>query len=134
VKASSLSAELCRWDGNRWWRRQGQCGGGEYKVEFETISVNEYEKKYEEQQIKYLKKTCAEPVEARLPSWASNSSPPNQLAWMSKRRPHMEDALFVFNGLREISDFLWAILALGANLHEKACLRRISGGPWWPSF
>lgn len=27
-----------------------------YKVEYETISVNEYEKKYEEQQIKYMKK------------------------------------------------------------------------------
>ena len=27
-----------------------------YKVEYETISVTEYEKKYEEQQIKYMKK------------------------------------------------------------------------------
>ena len=27
-----------------------------YQVEFETISVNEYEKKYEEQQVKYFKK------------------------------------------------------------------------------
>jgi hypothetical protein len=30
-----------------------------YKVEYETISVNEYEKKYEEQQVKYLKKKVA---------------------------------------------------------------------------
>jgi len=29
-----------------------------YQVEYEPLSVNEYEKKYEEQQ------TCAEPVEA----------------------------------------------------------------------
>ena len=27
-----------------------------YKVEYETISVTEYEKKYEDQQIKYMKK------------------------------------------------------------------------------
>ena len=30
-----------------------------YKVEYETINVNEYEKKYEEQQIKYMKKKAA---------------------------------------------------------------------------
>ncbi|NCP87677.1 IS110 family transposase [bacterium] len=30
-----------------------------YKVEFETISVSEYEKKYEEQQVKYFKKKAA---------------------------------------------------------------------------
>jgi hypothetical protein len=30
-----------------------------YQVEYETISVNEYEKKYEEQQVKYLKKKVA---------------------------------------------------------------------------
>lgn len=30
-----------------------------YQVEFETISVNEYEKKYEEQQVKYFKKKAA---------------------------------------------------------------------------
>jgi transposase len=30
-----------------------------YKVEYETISVTEYEKKYEEQQIKYVKKKAA---------------------------------------------------------------------------
>ena len=30
-----------------------------YKVEYETISVNEYEKKYEEQQVKYFKKKAA---------------------------------------------------------------------------
>ena len=28
-------------------------------VEYETISVNEYEKKYEEQQVKYFKKKAA---------------------------------------------------------------------------
>src|SRR3970282_637765 len=33
-----------------------------YQVEYEKISVEEYEKKYEEQQIKYMKKTCTEPV------------------------------------------------------------------------
>jgi len=27
-----------------------------YKVEYETISVEEYEKKYKEQQLKYMKK------------------------------------------------------------------------------
>jgi transposase len=30
-----------------------------YKVEFETINVSEYEKKYEEQQVKYVKKKAA---------------------------------------------------------------------------
>ena len=30
-----------------------------YQVEYETISVNEYEKKYEEQQVKYFKKKAA---------------------------------------------------------------------------
>ena len=30
-----------------------------YKVEYEAISVNEYEKKYEEQQVKYFKKKAA---------------------------------------------------------------------------
>jgi hypothetical protein len=30
-----------------------------YQVEYETISVNEYEKKYEEQQVKYMKKKAA---------------------------------------------------------------------------
>jgi transposase len=30
-----------------------------YKVEYETLSVDEYEKKYEEQQIKYMKKKAA---------------------------------------------------------------------------
>ena len=30
-----------------------------YKVEYETINVNEYEKKYEEQQVKYFKKKAA---------------------------------------------------------------------------
>jgi len=30
-----------------------------YQVEFETISVSEYEKKYEEQQVKYFKKKAA---------------------------------------------------------------------------
>jgi hypothetical protein len=30
-----------------------------YQVEFETISVEEYEKKYREQQIKYMKKRAA---------------------------------------------------------------------------
>jgi len=30
-----------------------------YKVEYETISVEEYERKYAEQQVKYLKKKAA---------------------------------------------------------------------------
>ena len=30
-----------------------------YQMEFETISINEYEKKYEEQQVKYFKKKAA---------------------------------------------------------------------------
>src|SRR3972149_6817023 len=36
-----------------------RCSAGEYQVEYETISVNEYEKKYEEQQVKYMKKKAA---------------------------------------------------------------------------
>ena len=48
-----------------------------YQVEFETISVNEYEKKYEEQQVKYFKKTCTELVEVKPRSSASNSSQPD---------------------------------------------------------
>ena len=41
-----------------------------YKVEYEAINVAEYEKKYEEQQIRYMKKKAAKlgfqlvPVEA----------------------------------------------------------------------
>jgi hypothetical protein len=30
-----------------------------YQVEYEPLSVNEYEKKYKEQQIKYMKKKAA---------------------------------------------------------------------------
>ena len=30
-----------------------------YKVEYETISVEEYEKKYRDQQLKYMKKKAA---------------------------------------------------------------------------
>ena len=30
-----------------------------YKVEYETISVEEYEKRYREQQLKYMKKRAA---------------------------------------------------------------------------
>jgi len=30
-----------------------------YKVEYETISVDEYEKKYQEQQLKYVSKKAA---------------------------------------------------------------------------
>jgi hypothetical protein len=32
---------------------------GEYKVEYEPLSVNEYQKHYEEQQIKYMRKKAA---------------------------------------------------------------------------
>ncbi|MBE7535439.1 MAG: hypothetical protein HS124_06885 [Anaerolineales bacterium] len=39
-----------------------------YKVEYEAINVKEYEAKYKEQQIKYMKK--------KAQSWASNSSLP----------------------------------------------------------
>ena len=30
-----------------------------YKIEYESISVSDYEKKYEEQQVKYFKKKAA---------------------------------------------------------------------------
>jgi hypothetical protein len=30
-----------------------------YKVEYDPLSVNEYQKQYEEQQIKYMKKRAA---------------------------------------------------------------------------
>ena len=30
-----------------------------YKVEYETISVEEYEKKYQDQQLKYMRKKAA---------------------------------------------------------------------------
>jgi hypothetical protein len=40
-----------------------------YKVEYEPLSVTEYEKRYRDQQLKYLEQTCTEPVEASsLPS------------------------------------------------------------------
>jgi hypothetical protein len=32
------------------------CSAGEYKVEYETIAVEEYEQKYKDAQIKYMKK------------------------------------------------------------------------------
>jgi hypothetical protein len=44
------------------------------RVEYDPLSVNEYQKKYDEQQVKYMKKTCAEPVEARQPNSAANWS------------------------------------------------------------
>jgi len=47
-----------------------------YQVEYETISVEEYEQKYKEQQIKYMKKTCTEPVEVKPGSSAFNSCLP----------------------------------------------------------
>jgi hypothetical protein len=30
-----------------------------YKVEYDPLSVNEYQKRYEEQQVKYMKKRAA---------------------------------------------------------------------------
>jgi hypothetical protein len=32
---------------------------GEYKVEYDPLSVNKYQKKYEEQQMKYMRKRAA---------------------------------------------------------------------------
>ena len=32
---------------------------GEYKVEYETLRVNEYQKQYEAQQLKYIRKKAA---------------------------------------------------------------------------
>ena len=49
-----------------------------YQVEYETISVEKYEQKYKEQQIKYMKKTCVEPVETKPGSSVSNSCPLNK--------------------------------------------------------
>jgi len=59
-----------------------------YQVEYEQISVEEYEQKYKEAQIKYMKKTCTEPVEV--------CDRQNE-----KRRPQFEDTLFWFNYLQE---------------------------------
>lgn len=44
-----------------------------YQVEYEELSVEEYEQEYKKQQVKYLKKTCTEPVEVKPRSSASNS-------------------------------------------------------------
>ena len=35
------------------------CSAGEYKVEYDPLSVNEYQKQYEEQQVKYMRKRAA---------------------------------------------------------------------------
>jgi hypothetical protein len=43
----------------------------DYKVEYDPMSVNEYQAKYDEQQVKYMKKTCVEPVETKRRSWAT---------------------------------------------------------------
>ncbi|MGQ9834282.1 MAG: hypothetical protein ACUVRJ_10920, partial [Candidatus Villigracilaceae bacterium] len=50
--------------GSRWWAGRGSARDGawvvykmlKYKVEYNPLSVNEYQKKYDEQQIKYMKK------------------------------------------------------------------------------
>jgi hypothetical protein len=44
-----------------WHRPPGQvwCSAGEYKVEYDPLSVNEYQKQYEVQQVKYMKKKAA---------------------------------------------------------------------------
>jgi hypothetical protein len=39
--------------------RQGGVPDAEYKVDYETISVEEYEKKYRDQQFKYMRKKAA---------------------------------------------------------------------------
>jgi len=46
------------------------------KVEYEPLSVAEFEKKHRDQQIKYMKKTCTEPVEVRPRNSAFNSCLP----------------------------------------------------------
>ena len=38
-----------------------------HKVEYDPLSVNEYQKQYEEQQIKYMKKRAAKPGYQLLP-------------------------------------------------------------------
>ena len=39
-----------------------------YKVEYETISVEEYEKQYKEQQLKYMKRKAAKLGFALVPA------------------------------------------------------------------
>jgi hypothetical protein len=75
-----------------------------YKVEYETIRVEEYEQKYREQQIKYMKKTCTEPVEVKQRSSASNSCLPDH-AGREKRRDAMRHACFAFNRLYDFGAF-----------------------------
>ena len=72
-----------------------------YKVEYETISVNEYEKKYEEQQVKYFKKKAAKLGYLLVPAWARSERSSHE-----KRRLRDEDALFAFNCLQE---FYWIV-------------------------
>ena len=72
-----------------------------YKVEYEAINVAEYERKFEEQQIKYMKKTCTEPVEVKPRNSASNSSPskPEPDRDEKEKASSIENARFAFNRL-----------------------------------
>ncbi len=60
-----------------------------YKVEYDPSSVNEYQKQYKEQQIKYMKKKSAK-----------FGPSVNVKSWDETRRPRGEDALFSFNETR----------------------------------
>jgi hypothetical protein len=62
-----------------------------YKVEYDPLSVNEYQKQYEEQQIKYMKKT------SRQTGLSIAACPGLKRDQTKERRPPVENALF---GLR----------------------------------
>ncbi len=49
-----------------------------FKIEYEDIPADEYQKSYEEQQLKYLQKTCVEPVETKPPNSACSSFPASE--------------------------------------------------------
>lgn len=68
-----------------------------YKVEYETISVTEYEKKYEEQQIKYMKKKAQKLGFQLIPAWRGGD--------LTKRRDVRRRACFAFNCLRDFAVF-----------------------------
>ena len=60
-----------------------------YQVEYEELSVEEYEQEYKNQQVKYLKKKAAKLGFQLVPAQYD--------AWDEKRRPRVEDTLFAFN-------------------------------------
>jgi hypothetical protein len=71
-----------------------------YKVEYAPLSVNEYQKQYEEQQIKYIKKRAAKLGYQLMPV------PAGKGAAQSKRRPLIENALFRIKTQAESGRFL----------------------------